>query len=222
MRKLLAVVFLFLVAGALWYGGRWFRSEHPLEATLIFDRRSPLRAGDAVTHDDVEIGRIESVTTVGRNRQAVVVRIDGVQRHLVRTDSTWALGPGGRSLAVGSRLAVGPPLADGAVVHARSSQIAEWIDKGAGAMVPIKKKFSESADELIRMYEAARLDEQFAEWKAKVPEWKKSGDEVFDRNLSDIQAQVEAAEQKLRAAKKNVDADRLRAQFDEWLASVRD
>lgn len=219
MRKILAVGFLVAVAVALWYGGRWFVTERALEATLVFDRNVRLSNGDPVLHDGLTIGAVENVSKL-RTGKAVEIRIDREHRHLIRTDSSFIPSAGEHSLIVSSSLAVGPPLADGAVVHVRESQIAGWLARGAEALQPLKKKAAESRDQLFRYYDEANFERKLAGWAEKIPEWKEQGSDVYERNLAYVRAQAAEAEAQLREASKNVEADRLRARFDAWLESV--
>lgn len=224
MRKLLALLFLLALAVVFWYGGRWYTSDEALEATLIFSTPVGVRPGHSVVHDGVRIGRVESVASIDDERKAVTVAVDRDWRHLVRTDSSYSIASEGERAAidVSSRLSVGPPLSDGAVVPVRANEMSRWMSRGAEAMRPISTKLSQSAHDVVAWYESGKFDAALHEWDNRVPDWKKQGGEVYERNMKAIRTQVDAAEKKLRDAKKSVEADQLRAKFDAWARSIRE
>lgn len=224
MRKFLALLFLLTLAVVFWYGGRWYASDQVLRATLIFSTPVAVRPGNPVVHDGVRVGEVESVASIDPDRKAVNIKVDREWRHLLRTDSSYKVEAARERAAieVSSKLAVGPPLSDGAIVPVRANEISKWMSKGADVVRPFSKKVSQSAQDLVAWYESGKFDAALREWKAKVPGWKEQGSDVYERNMASIRERVAAAEQKLRAAKKDVEADRLRAKFDAWVKSLRE
>jgi hypothetical protein len=222
-RRTLAWLFLIAVAVGLWYGARWFRQSRSLEATLVFDAPQKIKAGAVVTYDDQRIGEVLRVTKLER-KQAVVVSVDKDMRNHVRTDSLFSADnvEGRQRLVVSSRFAIGRPVEDGAVIHVRDRKYARLFDKGAKAVVPMAKELGDRTMEALKSYDRQKLEEQFSEWSARVPEWKKSGGEVLDKNMAVIEEKVEAAEAELRKNHRDVDADRLRQRFEAWLESFSD
>lgn len=219
MRKFAALLFLVAVAVLIWYAARWRAGERPLEATLVFDAPVAVRPNNSVLHDGVRIGRIASVASLGDDRKAVVIEVHPDWRHVVRSDSTFRPAADGdrAAIEVSSRFAVGPPLSDGAVIAVETSRWAAWLDKGAEMMRPVASKVASSANDLVAWYESGKFDQSLDDWRKKVPSWRAQGGDVFEKNLESIRQRVAAAEQKLRDAGRDVDADQLRRKFDDWV-----
>jgi len=58
---------------------------------------------------------------------------------------------------------------------------------------------------------------QLDEWSEQLPEWKAEGREVFRKNLGELDDTVDEIEAALRRIDRNVEADRIREAFNEWV-----
>ncbi|HVR43876.1 MAG TPA: hypothetical protein VMS56_10590 [Thermoanaerobaculia bacterium] len=215
-RTILAVFFLAGLGAAIWFGVRWLETRDDLEATIIFDEADELVAGNHVVAGSLVIGEITAITPL-QGKDAVSVRVESGHRDEMRIDSRFAIGgrrPGAR-VEVASTFSFGRPVRDGEVLYARPSAIAGWIEeKGAPLVARIR-------DEAARLAGVEDLRGRLDEWTRELPEWKRAGDEVFQDNLQSIADRIDEMERKLRAAGKDVDADRLRRDFESWLARVK-
>src|SRR5436305_14604613 len=111
MRKLLGLVFLLVVAAAVWLGARAFVHRGEVKATIVFDDVHGLRRGDPVVeHNDVA-GRVTSVDRLG-DRGALLLRRDRMDRRSDLTDPLFAVDH--NQLVVTNSVARGRPAADGA------------------------------------------------------------------------------------------------------------
>jgi len=221
-RKILAFLFLILLAAGVWTAARWLRHRNDLRATVIFEKPTGLREGNHVTRDGVVIGRVTGVATL-EQQQAVSLRIDSPYRKHLQTDSLYALlgSPPRVRLEVRSMLAIGKPLADGAVVYAREDRLKNWIEKQKASVAPLIEKLSRSAEDLRRKYEAGEFDRELEKWKKKLPEWEKEGGAAFSRNLEELKKKVARVEAELREQNRKEDADSLRSRFERWLNEVK-
>lgn len=220
IRRLFSWLFLIAIVVGLWYGARWFRQSRALEATLIFDTPQAVQAGAPVMLDGERIGKVLRVSRLEK-RQALVVSVDRERRNFVRTDSTFELdrSEGKPQLVVSSRFAIGRPVEDGAVIHVRRHKLASIMEKGASKVIPAAREWTDRTIEALKSYDSEKLESQFDDWTAQVPEWRRAGKESLDRNLEAISKKVDQAEAELRKSKRKADADRLRARFDRWLES---
>lgn len=220
IRRLFAWLFLIAIVVGLWYGARWFRQSRALEATLIFDTPQVVQAGVPVTLDGERIGRVVRVSRLEK-RQALVVSVERERRNFVRTDSSFEVerAEGKPQLVVSSRFAIGRPVEDGAVIHVRRNKLAGMMEKGAARVIPVAREWTDRTIEALKSYDSEKLESQFDDWSAKVPEWKEAGKESFDRNIEAISKKVDQAEAELRKSKRKADAERLRARFNRWLES---
>lgn len=221
-RKILAFLFLIALAAGVWTAARWLRHRNDLRVTVIFDSATGLREGNHVTRDGVVIGRVTGVAAQD-GQEAVSLRIDAPDRKRLQTDSLYEVlgSPPRARLEVRSMLAIGKPLADGAVVYAREDRIGNWIAKQKAAVAPLIEKITRSADDLKRKYEAGEFDRELETWKKKLPEWEKEGGAAFSRNVEELKRRVARVEAELRAQNRKDDADSLRSRFDKWLKEVR-
>ena len=160
MRKLLGLVFLLVLAAAVWLGARAFVHRGEVKATIVFDDVHGLRRGDPVVeHNDVA-GRVTSIDRVG-DRSAVTVRLDRMHRRSILTDSLFAIDHG--QLVVTNTFAVGRPIDDGALLEAKEDGVSRWLAKHGGAVEPFVDKVRARADELIdKNSDAAK------KWKERV------------------------------------------------------
>jgi hypothetical protein len=215
-RAFLAVLFLVAVAAAIGFGVRWMAGRDDLEATIIFESADPLAAGAPVVSKSLVIGEVTKVTPM-QGRDAVSVRIDAKHRDEFLVDSRFTVeGEGtGAVLRVGSLLAFGRPVEEGDVLYARPSRIARWFES-AGA--PIVNRVR---DEAARWTGREDVKRRLDAWKRELPAWEKAGDEVVATNIEVIGRRVDELERKLRESGKEFDAEKLRRDFDAWVAEVK-
>lgn len=146
MRKLLGLVFLLVIAAAVWLGARAFVHRGEVKATIVFDDVHGLRRGDPVVeHNDVA-GRVIGIDRVGE-RSAVTVRLDRMHRRSILTDSLFAIDHD--QLIVTNTFAVGRPIDDGALLEAKEDRVSRWLAKHGGAVAPYIDKVRARADDLI-------------------------------------------------------------------------
>jgi hypothetical protein len=146
MRKLLGLVFLLVLAAAVWLGARAFVHRGEVKATIVFDDVHGLRRGDPVVeHNDVA-GRVTSVDLLG-DRSAVTIRLDRMHRRSILTDSLFAVDH--NQLVVTNTFAVGRPIDDGALLEAKEDRVSRWLAKHGGAVEPFVNNVRAKADALI-------------------------------------------------------------------------
>jgi hypothetical protein len=157
MRKLLGLLFLLVLAAAVWVGARAFVHRGEVKATIVFDDVHGLRRGDPVVeHNDVA-GRVTSIDPLG-DRSAVTIRLDRMHRRSVLTDSLFAIDHD--QLVVSNTFAVGRPIDDGALLEAKEDRVSRWLAKHGGAVEPFVNNVRARADDLIS--DAAK------KWKERV------------------------------------------------------
>ncbi|HVT03942.1 MAG TPA: hypothetical protein VHL58_11285 [Thermoanaerobaculia bacterium] len=214
-RKILAFLFLLLLAVGVWYSARWVEHREDLHATVVFDhptklhKSSPCRAGQLV------IGRVRRVTALD-GQTAVSIRIDRQYRNQLLSDSLFDEAGSGASAAleVNNSIAVGPPVRDGAVIHATDSRVTRWIATHG-------LQLGRSASNMVSRAREEDWSRDFEIWSKQVPEWKRQGSQVYGAKMAAARARVDAVELQLRNGRRDIEADRLRAQFNEWLEKVR-
>jgi len=146
MRKLLGLVFLLVIAAAVWLGARAFVHRGEVKATIVFDDVHGLRRGDPVVeHNDVA-GRVTSIDPLG-DRSAVTIRLDRTHRRSVLTDSLFAVDH--NQLVVTNTFAVGRPIDDGALLEAKEDRVSRWLAKHGGSVEPFVNNVRARADEII-------------------------------------------------------------------------
>ena len=222
MRKLLGIIFLLALVAGAWYLVRWMRGPQELQATLLMRSATPLRAGDPVTNEGITIGTVTLVSRLERD-DAVSIRIDGQHRDAIRRDSLYAVRKrgGGGELAVVNTVAVGPPVADGAVIRPPDQKAVRWIADRAVRMGELVEVVTQRAGDLVREYESGALKQKLDDYERKLPGWKASGEEVAKRNMAALQQRVAAMEKALREEKRFREADALRKRFAEWAAAMK-
>ena len=206
MRKLLSVIALVALAAGVWLAARSFTHRGELKATIVFDDGHGIRKGDPVVADGVVVGRVVRVDDVD-SRKAVTVRLDRAHRRAIVTDSLFAVDHD--SLVVTNAFAVGAPVEDGALLHAKEDRVSRWLARHGKAVGSVVQKARERADELI--------DHDFDEWTAKVPGWKREGSDAFARHLAEAKQQVEKAEADLRSRNRAEEARKLKERFEKWM-----
>lgn len=220
-RKLLAFGFLILLAVGVWAAARWLRHRNDLRATVVFERPTSLREGNHITRDGLVIGQVTGVVQL-EQQEAISIRIDSAYRKQLQTDSSYELlgAPPNVRVEVKSMLAIGKPLADGAVVYAREDKLKNWLEKQKASVAPFLERLSRSADDLKRKYEAGEFDRELEKWKKKVPEWEKEGGAALSKHVEEIRKKVAGVEAELRQQNRGADADSLRRRFEGWLEEV--
>ena len=209
-RKLLALIALAVV---VWLGARYFSHRGEIKATLVFHEAGSLRKGDPVVENDETIGRVTKVTQLD-GEDAVVIRLDRAHRRSVVTDSLFSVE--NRRVVVSNTFAVGKPIDDGAVLRVKDDRFSRWLAKHADSVKPLIEKVKRAADEKLDA-----IDAELTSAAAKVPDWKREGKGVFEKNVDALQKKVEKTEEDLKRSDKMAEAKKVREKFERWLAEVR-
>jgi preprotein translocase subunit YajC len=215
MRKLLL---LLVIVAAVWFGARALVHRGEVKATVVFDRTGALRKGDPVIADGTPIGIVTRITHLDGS-DAVSIRIDREHRRDVVGDSLFAIN--GRKVVVTNTFAVGSPIADGAVLRARTDRVSTWLAKHGAAVQPFIAKIKQAADQEIDKLDETHIDGELVSLKQKVPEWKAEGADALDHHVDRIRARVEKIEDDLRRSNRAAEARRIKEKFDKWLDDVQ-
>jgi len=215
MRKLLVLV---VIVAAVWFGARALVHRGEVRATVVFDRAGALRQGDPVVADGKTIGVVRKVTHLD-DTDAVSIVIDRDHRRDVVSDSLFAIR--GHEVVVTNTFAVGSPIADGAVLRARTDGVSAWLAKHGDAVKPLIAKIKKAADDEIDKLDQKHIDDELAELKSKVPEWKAEGADTFGRHLDGVRKQVGKIEDDLRRSNHAEEAKKIKEKFDKWLDEVQ-
>jgi preprotein translocase subunit YajC len=215
MRKLLL---LLVIVAAVWFGARALVHRGEVKATVVFDRAGALRKGDPVVADGSTIGVVSKVTHLD-GTDAVSIRIDREHRRDVVGDSLFAIN--GRKVVVTNTFAVGSPIADGAVLRARTDRVSTWLATHGAAVQPFIAKIKQAADQEIDKLDEKHIDDELASFKSKVPEWKAEGADALDHHLDRLGARVEKIEDDLRRSNRAGEARKIKEKFDKWLDEVQ-
>jgi hypothetical protein len=221
IRRLIGLLILGVVAVVLWRGADWFGHSDALRATVVFDQPTALRRGDPVVQGDRQIGVVEKISPLGE-QQAVAIQVEEEERKSVRSDSLIRVerNHDERQLVVDSNFAMGKPVEDRAVLHARDSRVARALERGGAALAPVAREAKERAAALLPA-DLSSFDSQLDRWNAALPEWKAEGAEGLRRHLNDVKAKAAEAESSLRRAGKNLEADELRSRAGQWIESAK-
>jgi len=209
MRKLAAVFLLLVLAIAVWAGAQWFVHRDDITVTIVFTKAPALRAGDPVKESDRTVGKVISISPLG-DRTAVTVRLDRRDRRAIVSDSIFDVKS--HTLVVDNAIAIGTPVANGAILEARDDRFTRWLSSHAAAAKPYI--------EAIRARIDALSDRDFTEWTNNVPEWKKEGRDAFQRHVDDVQKKVAAAEEELKKSNRVAEAKKLKERFEAWLREI--
>lgn len=212
------ILFLAVIAG-VWWGTRYFAVRDDVVATIVFKEAEGLRKGAELRLRDEVIGAVREVHPVG-TKVAATVHVKKHHRSDFLTDSLFEVTGEPAYIRVVNSIAVGAPITDGAVIIAERDRMTRFIAHGGEKLQPQIESARRKAAEWIADFDNGAFQKQFDEWKAKAPEWKQSGKETFDRNLDEMKDQVDELERSLRSASRNVEADKLRREFDDWVARV--
>jgi hypothetical protein len=215
MRKLLL---LLVIVAVVWFAARALVHRGEVKASVVFDRAGALRKGDPVVADGSTIGVVSKVTHLDGS-DAVSIRIDREHRRDVVGDSMFAIN--GRKVVVTNTFAVGSPIADGAVLRARTDRVSTWLARHGAAVQPFIAKIKQAADQEIDKLDEKHLDDELASLKSKVPEWKAEGADALDHHLDRIRVRVEKIEDDLRHSNRAGEARKLKEKFDKWLDEVQ-
>ena len=167
MRKLFALVFLLALAAGVWYAGQWFTHRGEVKATVVFKDSGALRPGDPVVEKQVVVGRVTGIDPFD-DRKAVTIRLARDHRNAIVTDSLFSID--GRSLLVTNTFAIGRPVENGAVLHAREDRLSKWLAKSGPAVQPYVDQAREKAGSVAKEApgEAKKLKEDAKKWWEKV------------------------------------------------------
>jgi hypothetical protein len=210
MRKLAAVLFLFVLAIAVWIGAQWFVHREDITATIVFIHSPKLKSGDPVREDDRTIGRVISSASLG-DRTGVTIRLNRRDRRRIVTDSRFYVKD--HALFVDNGIAVGTPIANGAILEAHEDRFAQWLSRYAAVAKPYIAEVRQRIDALS--------DHDFGEWTKNVPEWKKEGQEAYDRHVDEVQQKVAATVEELKKSGRLAEAQKLKERFEKWLKEIR-
>src|SRR5260370_4146286 len=161
MKKLGALLFLLLLAVAVWAGARYLADRGTVKATIVFDHAAELRRGDPVVENQVVVGR---VTKVGKldDRDAVTVRLDRDHRRAIVTDSMFDIQD--HRLMVANTFAVGRPVDDGAILVARDDKGARWRARHGGSGRPLIDKLKAKSDQAVDQQTTRKWEDRVREW----------------------------------------------------------
>lgn len=215
MRKLLL---LLVIVAVVWFGARALVHRGEVRATVVFDRAGALRKGDPVVADGTPIGIVTRVSHLDGS-DAVSIRVDREHRRDVVGDSLFAIN--GRKVVVTNTFAVGSPVADGAVLRARTDGVSNWLARHGAAVQPFIAKIKQAADQQIDKLDEKHIDDQLAAFKSRVPGWKAQGADALDQHVGLIRARVEKIEDDLRRSNRAAEARKIKEKFDKWLDEVQ-
>lgn len=215
MRKLLVLV---VIVAVVWFGARALVHRGEVKATVVLDHAGALQKGDPVVADEKPIGVVRKVTHLD-DTDAVSIAIDRDHRRDVVSDSLFAVK--GRELVVTNTFAVGSPIADGAVLRARTDGVSAWLAKHGAAVQPLIAKIKKAADDEIDKLDQKHFDAELADLKSKVPEWKAEGADALDHHIGRVRRQAGKIEDDLRRSNHADDAKKIKEKFDKWLDEVQ-
>lgn len=218
VKKLVAFVFLVLLAAGVWVGARYIAHRGEVRATIVVKSAEGLRAGDPVLEGDTTVGKVTKVTRLD-DEDAVSIRIFREHRRALVTDSLVAIDH--RQVIITNTLAVGAPIEDGAVLHPKQDVVSTWLAKHGSKVKPFLDKVKRAADEKLDQLDADHIEAALDRWKGDVPQWKSEGSDSLDRHLSDLRKRVEKIEDELKRSDRADDARRLKEKFERWVDEVR-
>lgn len=218
-RALLKILLFVAVLAVIWYGLRFVGSRDDLVATILFEEASGLEKGAEVRLKDEKIGDVREVHSVG-SKTAATVHIRKHHRGDVLTDSLFEIAGDPAVIRVVNSIAVGAPVQNGAVIIAKKDRLTTFLAHGGEKLQPHIDMVRKKAGEWLADFDSGKFQQQFEDWKAQAPEWKKQGKATFDQNVGEMKEQVDELEKSLRSASRNVEADKLRREFDDWVRRV--
>lgn len=198
-----------LVAGAIWAWRSWLHRDD-LRVTLIVDDRGTVAPGAQVLFDGRPIGEVTEVRAL-EDLHAVAIRIDAADRSVVKRDSKVRIE--GERVIVDDSMTFASRLESGDVLRVRNASVRSWIARQTERFEPLVEDFNAFLRE--SGFDSSEIERELDGWKAKLPELARGGKERLAQAAADAETAVEKAETELRRRGRNVDADRLRAEFDE-------
>jgi hypothetical protein len=212
MRKLIVLGLLAILAFFLWQRAGSALAG-PLEATLLLPAVDGLSEEATIEAEATPIGRVRGIAR-HNDEFAVRVTVESEHRQRIRTDSLYSVERD--RLVVDSRVAIGKPLEDDAVIRPpHEGLLTRTVQRGR----ELAAKAASNGSDLTRDYEAGRLEERLSEWRASLSAAATQGDEAFRRQQDAIRQKMASLEAQLRADGRLAEADRLRQRFEEWRAS---
>ena len=218
MKKLGAFVLLLLLAAGVWLGARYLAHRGEVRATIIFRSAEGLRAGDPVVEGEAEVGKVTRVSHLD-GQDAVSIRLRREHRRDVVNDSFFAIED--HRLVVSNALAVGAPVEDGAVLHAKEDGLSRWLARNGAKVQPFVDKLVHAADRKLDEGDADHIEAVLDRWKSEVPDWKKQGSEAVEKNLASIRERVGKVEEELKRSHRAGEARALKEKFERWVDEVR-
>jgi preprotein translocase subunit YajC len=215
MRK---VLLLLVIVAVVWFGARALAHRGEVKATVVFDSAGAIRKGDPVVADGAPIGVVTKISHLDGS-DAVSIRIDREHRRDVVSDSLFAID--GHRIVVTNTFAAGSPIADGAVLRARTDRVSSWLARHAAAVQPLIAKVKRAADDQIDKLDEKHIDDELAALKSKVPGWKAEGADALDHRLGEVKSRVARIEDDLRRSNRAAEARKLKEKFDKWLDEVQ-
>jgi preprotein translocase subunit YajC len=212
------VLLLLVIVAMVWFAARALVHRGEVKATVVFDRAGELRKGDPVVAGGSTIGSVRKVTHLD-DSDAVSIVIDREHRRDVVSDSLFAIN--GHKVVVTNTFAVGSPIADGAVLRARTDGVSSWLAKHGAAVAPFIAKIKKAADQEIDKLDQKHFDEELAALKLKVPEWKAEGADALGQHVDSIRTRVEKMENDLRRSNRADEAKKIKEKFNKWLDEVQ-
>lgn len=209
---------LLVIVAVVWFGARALVQRGEVKATIVFDRADGLRKGDAVLTDGKPIGVVTKISRLD-DSDAVSIRIDRDHRRDIVSDSLFVIDR--HRIIVTNTFAVGSPVASGAVLRASNDGVSSWLAKHAASVQPLIGKVKRAADAEIDKIDEKHIDQELAELKAKVPNWKAEGADALDHHLGTVRSRIATIEDDLRRSNRAVEARKLKEKFDKWLEEVQ-
>jgi hypothetical protein len=137
----------------------------------------------------------------------------------VVSDSVFAIKE--HQIIVTNTFAVGSPIADGAVLRARTDGVTAWLAKHADSVQPFIAKIKNAADHEIDKLDQKHIDAELASLKSKAPHWKAEGADALGRHVEEVRARIGKLEDDLRRSNRADDAKKIKEKFDKWLDEVQ-
>jgi hypothetical protein len=218
VKKLGSLIFLLLLAAGVWLGARYFVHRGEIRATILFRSAAGLKKGDLVMEGETVIGKVTKVTDLD-GEDAVSIRLDRQHRRSIVGDSLFAIDD--HRLNVTNTLAVGAPIDDGAILHARQDALSRFLAKNGSKFQPFIEKLKRTADEKLDAIDSGHIQAALDRWKGEVPDWKREGGDAVDRHLADIRSRVEKIEHDLERSNRVAEARELKEKFERWVDEVR-
>jgi hypothetical protein len=218
VKKLGSLIFLLLLAAGVWLGARYFVHRGEVRATIVFHSAAGLKKGDPVMEGETVVGRVTKVTDLD-GEDAVSIRLDRRHRRSIVGDSLFAIDD--HRLVVTNTLAVGAPIDDGAILHARQDALSRFLAKNGSKFQPFIEKLKRTADEKLDAIDAGHIQTALDRWKSEVPDWKREGGDAVDRHLAYIRSRVEKIEHDLERSNRAAEARELKEKFERWIDEVR-